>query len=89
MKFLLYTRRGCHLCEAAEDMLVCAGVSVDRVDVDADPAAAARFGLRVPVLEAAGRVIMEGRFDPARVAGLRSQAEVEAAPGEGVGEAGG
>jgi glutaredoxin len=89
VKFLLYTRRGCHLCEAAEDLLACAGVSVECVDVDTDRAAAARYGLRVPVLEAAGRVLMEGRFDVARVAALRSQAEVEAAPGEGVGEAGG
>jgi glutaredoxin len=89
MKFLLYTRRGCHLCEAAEDMLAAAGVPVERVDVDADRAAAARFGLRVPVLEAAGRVLMEGRFDPTLVANLPSEAEIQAAPGEGVGEAGG
>jgi len=87
--FLLYTRRGCHLCAEAEDLLACAGVPVECIDVDADRAVAARFGLRVPVLEAAGRVLMEGRFDPVRVAGLRSQAEVQPAPGEGVGEAGG
>jgi hypothetical protein len=89
MRFLLYTRRGCHLCEQAEDVLACVGLDVEIVDVDRDPAAGERFGLRVPVLEAAGRVVMEGRFDAAAVARLRSQAEVQAAAGEGIGEAGG
>ena len=89
MRFVLYTRRGCHLCEQAEDVLACAGLDAEAIDVDLDPAAAARFGLRVPVLEAAGRVVMEGRFDLAGVARLRSQAEVEPAAGEGVHEPGG
>jgi glutaredoxin len=88
MQFLLYTRRGCHLCEAAEDLLACMGVDVLRVDVDADAAAAARFGLRVPVLEAGGRTLLEGRFDADRLARALSEAEVEAAPGERVDEAG-
>ena len=33
------------------------------IDVDADAAARARFGMRVPVLELDGVVVMEGRFD--------------------------
>ncbi|NCY02737.1 MAG: hypothetical protein EBX36_07450, partial [Planctomycetia bacterium] len=40
--FLLYTRRGCHLCAEAEDLLACAGVPVECIDVDADRAVAAR-----------------------------------------------
>ena len=88
MQFLLYTRRGCHLCEAAEDLLACMGVDVLRVDVDADAAVAARFGLRVPVLEAGGRTLLEGRFDAVRLARALSEAVVEAAPGELVDEAG-
>ena len=89
MPFLLYTRRGCHLCEEAEDLLACAGLAVERVDVDADREAAAMFGLRVPVLVAGGRVLMEGRFDPRRVVGLVSEAQVQPAPREGVGESSG
>lgn len=89
MRFVLYTRRGCHLCAEAEDLLVCAGRPCELVDVDAVAAAAARYGLRVPVLEAGGRVLLEGRFDAARLARALSEAEVEAAPGEGVGESGG
>lgn len=72
MRFVLYTRRGCHLCEQAEDLLACAGLDVELVDVDASRAARERFGLRVPVLEAGGSVVMEGRFDAEHVARLRA-----------------
>lgn len=88
MRFLLYTRRGCHLCEAAEDLLSCMGVDALSVDVDADAAARERYGLRVPVLEAGGRTLLEGRFDADRLAMALSEAEVEATPGERVDEAG-
>ncbi|NCY02524.1 MAG: glutaredoxin family protein [Planctomycetia bacterium] len=72
MGLVLYTRRGCHLCETALDMLAChgPGITVTVVDVDAAPAAADRFGLRVPVLARDGVVLMEGRFDEAAMAGL-------------------
>lgn len=63
MDLRLYTRRGCHLCEVAEDMLAALGADVRLVDVDGDAAALARYDLRVPVLEIDGRVVLEGRFD--------------------------
>lgn len=64
---VLYTRRGCHLCEAVEDRLDAAGMSrgafPDRyVDVDADPATARLYGERVPVLVVDGAVVAEGRI---------------------------
>lgn len=51
MAFVLYTRRGCPLCEEAEDIvaaLVPGQATV--VDVDSDPGLVRRFGDRVPVL---------------------------------------
>lgn len=63
MPVLLYTRRGCHICERAEDMLLVRGVEVRLVDVDEDPTAREQYGLRVPVLEVDGAVVLEGRFD--------------------------
>ena len=63
MDLRLYTRRGCHLCEVAEDMLGVLRADVRLVDVDGDAAALARYDLRVPVLEIDGRVVLEGRFD--------------------------
>lgn len=74
--WVLYTRRGCHLCEQAEDWLAAlglppAGEAGHVVDVDADPALQRIHGHRVPVLEVDGAVVLEGRFaeaDLARVA---------------------
>lgn len=50
----VYERAGCHLCD---DMLATLsewraelGFEIERVDVDAAPALAARYGRRVPVL---------------------------------------
>lgn len=64
----LYTRRGCRLCEEAEDMLAVLGFETEIVNVDADPADVARYGLRVPVLEIDGLVVAEGRFHEAPLA---------------------
>ena len=62
MDLVLYTRRGCHLCEAAEDLLAQLGVNARLVDVDAIAALRDRYGLRVPVLELDGQPVAEGRF---------------------------
>jgi glutaredoxin len=70
MQILLYTRRGCHLCEQAEDMLTALGVVATLVDVDAEPEAASRYGLRVPVLEVDGAAVLEGRFQEPQLAAL-------------------
>jgi len=70
MALLLYSRRGCHLCEEAEDLLAAWRCAVEVIDVDADAAAAAAYGDRVPVLVRDGAVVLEGRFDDAGIAGL-------------------
>ena len=70
-KVTLYVREGCHLCD---DFLVDLSLQLGPaygdlsvVDVDHDPGLAARYGLRVPVLEVAGEVACEGRYDATRV----------------------
>lgn len=70
MALLLYSRRGCHLCETAEDLLAAWRCAVEVIDVDADAVAAATYGHRVPVLVRDGAVVMEGRFDDAGIARL-------------------
>jgi glutaredoxin len=60
---VLFTRRGCRLCEEAEDLLAAVGCTPGLVDVDAEAGLAARYGLRVPVLEIDGVVVAEGRLD--------------------------
>lgn len=75
MQIVLYSRRGCHLCERAEDMLASRIAEMSVVDVDSSADLAREFGTRVPVVEVNGRVVIEGRFDEpellARLAGAR------------------
>ena len=70
MPILLYTRRGCHLCEQAEDMLALLGVAAELVDVDRDAEALARYDVRVPVLEIDGVAVLEGGFEERRLTAL-------------------
>ena len=69
--WVLYVRDGCHLCEQfLVELSLDLGPAVEIlqvVDVDRDADLAVRFGLRVPVLEAGGRVLCEGVYDAARV----------------------
>jgi hypothetical protein len=47
-------------------------VDFEELDVDADPALAARYGTRVPVLvDAAGLELCAGRLDPAVLAQIQ------------------
>ena len=54
MRLTLYARSYCHLCEEMAEALAPLaaelGITVEPVDVDADPALEARYGERVPVL---------------------------------------
>jgi glutaredoxin len=65
MKVVLFTRRGCHLCERVEDLLACHAPEAEIIDVDASPDQAARYGLRLPVLQIDGVDVLEGRIDEA------------------------
>lgn len=63
----LYTRSGCHLCEAAEQVIrnVATGrARVDVIDIDADPALTDRYTVRVPVVAVDGTEIAEYELDP-------------------------
>ncbi|CAN5194203.1 hypothetical protein BH24PSE2_BH24PSE2_16430 [soil metagenome] len=62
---ILYSRRGCHLCEILLEELetTCRGHEFEVVDVDSAPALAARYGVRVPVLVADGAELCTGQLD--------------------------
>ena len=71
MRFLLYSRPGCGLCE---EMLVelaalpaAAGVPVDVIDVDADGATRSRYGHKIPVLLLAGELVSHGHLNAEEV----------------------
>jgi hypothetical protein len=73
MNLVFYSRTGCHLCEQAFSELnrFLAGCSppigVDMVDVDSCPGLQARYGDKVPVIEAAGNELCRYFFDEDRV----------------------
>lgn len=66
LELVLYTRAGCHLCEVMKQEIEDARLAVPyvlrEVDVDSDPALAARHGLSVPVLAIDGRVAFKARL---------------------------
>lgn len=66
-EFALYTREGCHLCEALlaelRPYLEHRRVPLQLVDVDDDPALSRMYGADVPVLVAGGREICRHRLD--------------------------
>jgi glutaredoxin len=67
----LFGRPGCHLCEAAREVIerVCTdlGEQYVEVDVDSDPALADRFGEEVPVTFVDGAQHDFWRVDEARL----------------------
>lgn len=71
MRFLLYSRPGCGLCEEMLQELAALpsakGLPIDVVDVDSDIEARARYGHKIPVLMFAGELVCHGRLDPEEV----------------------
>ncbi|BCX81455.1 hypothetical protein MIT9_P1033 [Methylomarinovum caldicuralii] len=49
-RWVLYGTAACHLCEQAEALLKQAGCDFDTIDIAADAALTARYGVRIPVL---------------------------------------
>jgi hypothetical protein len=64
----LYTRRGCHLCDAAwlhlRNEQRRYGFVLSETDVDGDPELAAQFGECVPVVTVNGKVRFRGGVQP-------------------------
>jgi hypothetical protein len=68
LEVVLYTRRGCHLCETAWQQLRQRqrrhGFRLTVIDVDGDPHLVEQFGTCVPVVAVNGRVRFRGRVNP-------------------------
>ena len=69
VRITLYSRPGCHLCEAMRDVAVAVarerGATFEEVDVDEDPVVAAQYDLEVPVLCVNGTKAFSIRVTPA------------------------
>jgi glutaredoxin len=53
-RVVLYTGRGCHLCESARDTLDTEGVSYGEIDITGDPALEEAYREWLPVVEIDG-----------------------------------
>jgi len=71
MRFSLYSRPGCGLCEEMLSDLAALpatrGIPVDVIDVDLEVDTRARYGHKIPVLLFAGELVCHGRLDPEEV----------------------
>lgn len=63
----LYTRAGCHLCEAAEAALDALNWSHVRIDIAGRADLEQQYGWDVPVLVRGGRVLLKGVINRARL----------------------
>lgn len=61
MRVVLVTRRGCHLCDQALELLRELGTEPEIADVDADDDLYRLYDWRVPVVLVDGAVVAEGK----------------------------
>lgn len=68
MRVVLYSRAGCHLCDAARDVLLAersrSPFELVEVDVAGDDLLEREYGIRIPVVEIDGRERFEYEVDP-------------------------
>lgn len=64
----LYTRAGCHLCDAAKENLLAArrqeAFTLEEVDIDTDPALRKLYNEEVPVIAINGKKAFKYQVDP-------------------------
>jgi hypothetical protein len=68
----LYGRPGCHLCDEAREAILALrseapGFELREVDIEHDDRLLRAYLERIPVVEVAGEIVSELRFDPARL----------------------
>ena len=75
-RLILYTRAECHLCEAAKAEIreKIGAIPIEEIDVDSDPALAARFGEEVPVGFVGGEKAFKFHVDVRRLRRLLKNA---------------
>ena len=63
MQVVLYTRKGCHLCDDALAVLRRHGLSPQLIDIDSEAQWRERYNECVPVVEIDGKVRFRGRVN--------------------------
>ncbi|MGZ5214142.1 MAG: glutaredoxin family protein [Actinomycetota bacterium] len=74
MRVVLYSRAGCHLCDAARDVLMAersrSPFDLVEVDVGGDDDLEREYGIRIPVVEVDGEERFEYEVDPAELVSI-------------------
>ncbi len=70
---ILYTRRGCHLCDDAREILIKHGLSPHSIDIDNDPELVSQFTDCVPVVFIDGHERFRGRVNEVLLRRLLNQ----------------
>ncbi len=71
---VLYSRRGCHLCDQARDVILSVRAhepfAFDDVDIDTDDDLLRKYGIRIPVVTVDGQERFEISVDRGEFEGL-------------------
>ena len=74
MRVVLYSRPGCHLCDAARDVILAergrTDFAFEEIDIEASDELLKEYGIRIPVVALDGEERFEIEVDPAAFAGL-------------------
>jgi glutaredoxin len=74
VRVVLYSRAGCHLCDAARDVLTAENsrspFDLVEVDIAADDDLEREYGIRIPVVEIDGEERFEYEVDPAELVSI-------------------
>jgi glutaredoxin len=74
MRVVLYSRAGCHLCDAARDVLLAersrSPFDLVEVDVGGDDDLEREYGIRIPVVEIDGEERFEYEVDAAELVAI-------------------
>ena len=74
MRVVLYARAGCHLCDAARDVLLAersrSMFDLVEVDVAGDDDLEREYGIRIPVVEIDGEERFEYEVDPVELVSI-------------------
>lgn len=62
---VVYTRKGCHLCDDARELLIRHGVQPTLIDIDEDANLRKKFDTCVPVVTINGKIRFRGRVNEA------------------------
>ncbi len=74
---IVYTRKGCHLCDQAVAMLAQQGLAPELVDIDESPELLKRYNHCVPVVVIDGKERFRGRVDQGLLRRLLSKRKTE------------